>query len=86
MTGEPTSIMEAALAKRLRCRPDMQQGKVTVNLLPGGGVELSRTGIRLGVWIWHSGEFAFHSEKQNNSMTAQTIMGAIALTSAIIDN
>ena len=86
MTGGPTSIMEAALAKRLRSRPDMQRGNVTVNLLSGGGVELSRAGIRLGVWIWHSGEFAFHSERQDTATTAQTIMGAIALISAIIDN
>ena len=77
--------MEVALAKRLRSRPDLQQGNVEVILLPTGGVALSRAKVPIGVWVWRAGEFSFDPATGVSPVTAQTIMGAIALTSAIID-
>ena len=82
---QPTPIMEAALAKRLRSRADLRERGASITLLPGGGVGVSVDGRQLGSWRWTGGQFTFEGQSQDAAATAQTIMGATAFTAGMID-
>lgn len=81
---QPTQIMEAALARRLRAQL-IRENAFTVVLGDTGGVTIYKANKILGIWRWTGNLFTFsRSVKGAVEATAQILMGASELTSKLL--
>ena len=79
---QPASIMEGALARRLRARPAIMKRGLSVSLGKTGGVIVARGQEIVGVWCW-TGDFFRFSQSIDGPVEfeANTLMCASFYTS-----
>lgn len=79
------TLIEAALARRLRTRLDYRRAGLGARIADGGGVVVQRGDAIFGYWFWCDNAFEFRSTPQSGStFKASTIFGASTYTSTIV--